>query len=107
MLQNKDLDESFVELERTIRRIQGSGALVVLVGLQGLAPIGGIAGRYERLARQTGCVFVPDILGDVLGNPKRMSDGIHPNSDGYTIMADRIAAAIAPWLPPEKPTATP
>jgi lysophospholipase L1-like esterase len=102
MLRRNDIDEAFAELERLVRQIQGSGALVVLVGLQGLSPIGGVAGRYKDLARRTGCVFVPNILDGILGDPKRMSDGVHPNNDGYAIMADRIADAVVPWLPPEE-----
>jgi lysophospholipase L1-like esterase len=97
MLRRRDINESFADLKRIVERIQRSGAVVVLVGLQGLSPIGGVAGRYKALARQTGCVFVPDILDGIFGNPKLLSDHLHPNSDGYAIMAERIAEAIRPF----------
>jgi len=33
-----------------------------------------------------------------MGNPKLMSDSIHPNDDGYTIMAKKFYEAMKPYL---------
>lgn len=101
MLQQLDLDQSFTRLEGMIRRIQGQGgqgAMVILVGLNGLSPIGGMGGRYKSLARRTGCVYVPNILGGIFANRPLMSDEIHPNDKGYRIMAERLATVLRPYL---------
>jgi acyl-CoA thioesterase-1 len=99
LLKLMDLDKSFVKLEGIVRRIQSRGAMVVLVGLKALTPIGGVGGRYKKLARQTGCLYVPDILGGIFGQRDLMSsDRIHPNEEGYGRMAQRVAKALEPYL---------
>ncbi len=98
ILRRLDLDRSFDELERVVRRIQASGAMVVLVGLRPFSPVGGVGGRYSALARRTGCVYVDDILDGIFANPRMMADQIHPNAAGYALMAERIAEALRPHL---------
>ena len=98
LIQRLDPDRSFKTLADVVRRIQDRGAMVVLVGLRGLSPIGGVGARYKRLARETESLYVPDILNGILGRRDLMADQIHPNADGYRIMADRIAKALAPYV---------
>lgn len=100
MLQRMEPDTTFANLEKIIRRIQSSGALVVLVAVDGGFLVGGGHGkRFRELARQTGVVFVPDVLAGILTSPKLKADQIHPNGKGYTIMAERIYKALKPHLP--------
>ncbi len=98
MLRRMDLDESFAILEAMIRRIQSGGALVFLVGLEGLPLVAPVEKRYFETAKRTGSVLIPDILKGVLGNSSLMADRIHPNAEGYRIMAERIAKAMRPYL---------
>ena len=48
----------------------------------------------ERLARRTSAGLVPDILDGILGRRDRMSDAIHPNDEGYRLMAERLEPAV-------------
>jgi lysophospholipase L1-like esterase len=98
MLRQLDLDRSLERLEQMVRRIQAGGSMVVVVGLKGLSPVGGVGGRYKDLARRTGGLYVPDILDDIFGRSGRMADTIHPNGQGHAIMAERIAEALEPFL---------
>lgn len=98
ILQRASLDESFKRLETIVRRIQAQGAMVVLVGIRVLTPIGGVGARYHSLANRTGCVYVDDVLDNIISDPTLMSDHIHPNSKGYKIVAERIAAAMKPYV---------
>ncbi len=98
MLRRMDLDESFSLLETMIRRIQEEGSLVFLAGLEGLPLLAPVGKRYFEAAKNTGSVLIPDVLKDILGKPELMADGIHPNTAGYRIMAERIAKAMAPYL---------
>jgi lysophospholipase L1-like esterase len=98
LLQRIPADETFASLERTVRGIQERGALVVLVGVEGGLFIGGNGKRYARLARDTGCVYVPNILKGIVDHPKLKADQIHPNGAGYAIMAERVRAAIGRYL---------
>ena len=56
----------------------------------------GFARGYKDVADQTGAVLIPDIFKDIMGNRKLMSDPIHPNGDGYKIMAERFLEAMLP-----------
>lgn len=81
-----------------VRRIQAHGAMVVLAGLRILSPIGGLEGRYSGLARRTGSLFVPNIMGGIMLDHALMSDQIHPNDAGYKIITERIFTALKPYL---------
>jgi lysophospholipase L1-like esterase len=97
LLRRLDLNESFKLLEADVRRLQRTGAMVALVGINDM-PLVGIQRRYRQVARRTGALYVPNILHGIYFNQKLMSDKIHPNSAGYKIMAERIATALRPYL---------
>lgn len=99
ILQHKDVDATFRALDTVVTRCQKAGAMVILIGVQGLPLISGDYGsRYKKLARERGCVYVPDILKGIMGKDSLMSDQIHPNAEGYGVMAGKIAAALGPYL---------
>ncbi len=77
-----------------VQRIQAAGTMVVLGGIDIPLYGKGYVQMYESLARQTGSVLVPNILEDLFGNPKLMSDSIHPNDKGYEIMAGYFYKAL-------------
>jgi acyl-CoA thioesterase I len=91
-------DETFGALERIVSAIQDKGALVVLLGVEGPILSGSPGRRFRRLAREKGCVLVPDVLSGILTNAKLKSDQIHPNAAGYRIMAERVQKALQPYL---------
>jgi len=98
LLRRANLDESFALLGEMIRRIQSGGALVVLLGIDGLPLAAPLGNRYLETARATGAVLVPNVLKDILGKGSLMADGIHPNGEGYRIMAERVARALKPYF---------
>jgi len=83
-------DETFANLESIITRLQSSGSLVVLLGVRGGVLTDGYAREYKALARKTGSVYVENVLDGIFGNAQLMADGIHPNDDGYKIIADKV-----------------
>jgi lysophospholipase L1-like esterase len=97
-LRRVPLEETAESLEQIVLRIQEGGAMVALVGLRlGLftdeyGPI------YKKIANQHGALLIPDVLDGVLSDPKLKSDSIHPNGDGYRIMAERILKKVRPLL---------
>lgn len=97
-IQKVPIDETFRNLEQIIDRLHASGSAVLLVGIQG----GIIGDKYKKpfkeLAEEKKTAFVPDILDDVIGNIKLMADAIHPNNDGYAIVADRIEPVLMELL---------
>lgn len=77
-----------------VESIQGQGIQVIIGGLKFPLRDCGFARGYKELADQTGAVVIPDILEDIIGNRKLMSDPIHPNDDGYKIMVERFFKAM-------------
>ena len=101
MLRKQPIDDTFANLRRIVDRIQARGALVVLIGVEGYPLVHGDYGsRYRELARETGCVYVPDMLDDVFGDPALMYDQIHPNAKGYAKIAARIESEVGRYLKP-------
>jgi lysophospholipase L1-like esterase len=89
-------DIAFKNLKRVVESIQGQGARVIIGGIRFPLRDRGFARGYKDLADQTGAVLIPDIFKDIIGNRRLMSDPIHPNGDGYKIMAQRFSDAIPP-----------
>jgi lysophospholipase L1-like esterase len=99
-LQGVPIDKTFANLMQIVESIQQRGALVVLVGVRSASVTDQYDKRFRALARQKGCVFVPNILRGILSDPSLRSDQIHPNDAGYRIIAQRIAEAVKPFLTP-------
>jgi len=91
-------DDAFKNLEIIVLQIQGRGAMVVIGGID-IPFLGkGFDDAYESLAEKTGSVLVPNVLKGIWGKKFLMSDQIHPNSKGYTIMAEYFYDAVEPYL---------
>lgn len=89
---------AFLNLEKIVTAIQEEGALVVIGGLKLMMLDRGYAREYEKLAERTGALLVPDILGGLMGNKSLMHDTIHPNADGYQVMALKFYQSIEAFL---------
>ncbi len=87
-------ETTFENLESIVRRIRGQGAAVVLVGVRVGLFTDNYGVEYERLARRTSAAVVPDILDGILGHVDRMSDSVHPNDQGYELIADRLEPVV-------------
>jgi lysophospholipase L1-like esterase len=70
---------------------------VVLLGVDGRI-YGDWGPRYRALARETGCVYVSDLLDGVFGEPALMYDQIHPNAKGYAQIAARLDSEVGAYL---------
>ncbi|MGA1865190.1 MAG: arylesterase [bacterium] len=91
-------ETAFENLQVIIEKIQEKGALVIIGGID-LPFFGkGFGDAYELIARKTGSILIPNIFDGILGHPDLMSDSIHPNSAGYTIMARHFYKALKPYL---------
>ena len=91
-------------LEAIVRRVQASGARVLMAGMRmppnyGAAFTEEFAAAYRDVARRTGIPLLPFLLDGVAANPAlNLPDGIHPNADGHRIIADRVWPHVKPLL---------
>jgi lysophospholipase L1-like esterase len=93
-LRRRPTEETFRNLSTIVERIRGRGAAVVLVGVSVGLFSDPYSGEYESLARRASAALVPDILDGILGHSGRMSDTIHPNDEGYRLIAERIEPVL-------------
>ncbi len=89
-------DIAFSNLKKIVQSIQKRGAKVIIGGLKFTNGDRGFGKGYEELAEQTGAVLIPNIYEGIIGNRRLMSDLIHPNNEGYTIIARRFFNAMVP-----------
>ena len=101
MLRRLSPEVQFANLRQTIERIQAQGALVILIGTEGLPALWSrvdYGEEYRRLAEQTGSVYFPDLMDGVIGDRQLMYDQIHPNAKGYERIAKRLADEVGEYI---------
>ena len=89
---------AFDNLKIVVEKIQDEGALVVIGGINIPFWGKGFGEAYENLAEETGSILIPNIYKGIIGNPKLMSDRIHPNAKGYEIIAKFFYDVVKPYL---------
>ena len=83
-------------ISEIIRRLQGEKIIIILAGMQmlrnlGPAYTGAFNAIYEDIAGETGVLFMPFFLKGVATDPDlNITDGIHPNAQGYAIIVDNL-----------------
>ena len=87
-------------LQSIITRVQDQGALVIVGGIELPLLDRGFKEIYQEVTRKTGAILIPNIFQGVMGRRELMSDPIHPNDTGYTIIAQRFHEAMRPYLRP-------
>lgn len=93
-LHSVPLEETFKNLEAIVEKIQHKGAVVILLGIQGGILEDPFESHFRALARKKGTLYIPNVLGGLIGNAEYMSDEIHPNDKGQRIIADKIFPAL-------------
>lgn len=88
-------------LQGIIREVAASGAAVALVSVPRLsllrASIGALSDSqiYAELAEEEGVILIPDIFSEVLSDSALRADEIHPNAQGYEVLAQGIHSELA------------
>jgi len=91
-------ETAYQNLRQIILSIQDQGALVIVGGIDIPFWGRGFGEMYERVCEETQSVLIPNIFEGIIGDRNLMSDPIHPNSRGYTLMAEKFRQAMAPFL---------
>lgn len=92
----KETEEiTFRNLATIIDRVQEYGAVVVLAGISINYEL---EQRYKKLAKEKGAVLIPNIMEGILGDQSLMADFLHPNAQGYKVMAETFLRVLKPLL---------
>lgn len=49
---------------------------------------------YKKIADTTDVIFLEDLIPDILGDNGLKSDAVHPNKEGYRVMAESIYSVL-------------
>jgi len=85
-------------LKEIIVSIQDRGALVIVGGISIPFWGRGFGDMYQKVCEETRSVLIPNIFAGIIGKKNLMSDPIHPNDRGYTLMAEKFYRAMEPYL---------
>lgn len=91
--------QTFQNLSEIIDTLHHSGAFVVLIGIRTASLRDKYRSEFKTLAREKRVLYVSNILQGVLGDPRLMSDYVHPNDQGYAAIAARLEEILLPMLP--------
>jgi lysophospholipase L1-like esterase len=94
VLQHVSSDETFANVEAIVAGIRAYGAGVVLVGVSGGFEVGRYKKAYERIAKEYGAWYEPNVLQGLVGFNEYMSDAVHPNDAGYAKVVERIEPRV-------------
>jgi acyl-CoA thioesterase-1 len=103
-LRGLNLQQTKANLEQIIQRCQEASVTVVLAGMKlppnyGADYTKGFEAIYPVLAKQYRVTLIPFFLDGVAGSATlNQADGIHPTSEGYRIIADKVLQQIKPLL---------
>lgn len=86
-------EQTFLNLESIIQKIQEKGAVVILMGVRG-GLLDHFENDFERLAKKYHTGYVSNVLEGIILNRELMYDGVHPNDKGYKIISMRVSPSL-------------
>lgn len=92
------LDETLKNMEEMIKKIQSAGAMVAITDVSIGMIMSGYRKEFRHLSKKYNTIFIPKLFSGILTNPTLKSDSIHPNAEGYKLIAQKIYTTIAPYL---------
>lgn len=97
-IKNIPIDETIGNIKEMVKQIQAYGAMAAIVDVSAGFFMREYRARLTKLANETGSIFVPAILSGILTDPSMKSDFMHPNAEGYKMVAGRVYRAISPYI---------
>lgn len=91
-------EETLKNISLMVDKIHAKGAMVAIADISAGMFFREYHLALRKLAREKGAIFIPSILNGIITTPQLKSDFLHPNADGYTLVAKRVYRAILPYL---------
>lgn len=93
-LQRQPKEAAAANVRAMIRLAKDRGIDVVLIGVPDFGITLTPAGFYGDIAKEFRIPYEGDVMTKILRNSALKSDQVHPNADGYRLMAERLAALL-------------
>jgi lysophospholipase L1-like esterase len=97
-LRKVPIDVTLANLREMIDKAQAQGSMVAVADISAGMFMKEYRVALSRLCREKGAIFIPSILRGIITNPSMKSDFLHPNNNGYKMIAQRIYRALSPYL---------
>ena len=94
ILRRFDPQQTRNNIQQMIELSRAHGAQVVLVGVPEYGLFLSSADFYADLATTNRLPIENSVISDVLGKAALKADRVHPNADGYAVIAERLAALL-------------
>ena len=94
LLRKRDADNIETNLRTMIGLARERNIPVVLVGVPRPGLLLSVPDFYRKIAREFGLPLEAEVLPQIEGDRALKSDSIHPNADGYRLLAQRIYALM-------------
>jgi acyl-CoA thioesterase I len=94
LLRRMDLEKTAGNVNRMVQMIRNSGAEVVIIGVPKPGLVLSTARFYKTISEDMRVPLEGSLLPDVLADSKLRADPIHPNAEGYHLLAQGIAAFL-------------
>jgi len=92
------VEKTAANIEEMIRQIKEAGAMIALMELSRREIMREYSEMMRALARKHGCILIPEVLDRIIADPSLKSDFVHPNAQGYKVIAERVYRRIRPVL---------
>ncbi|MCG8378456.1 MAG: arylesterase [Proteobacteria bacterium] len=90
MLRKRSMSQMEANIRSMIKLAGDKNIPVVLLGVPKPGLFLSSYEVYEKIADNTDVIFIEDLIPEVLGDNSLKSDAVHPNKDGYRVMAEAI-----------------
>ncbi len=97
-LEKIPLEQTVNNVEEIIKAIQSKGAIVAIADISTSIIMANYSRKFKRLSRKYNAIFIPHLMAGILTNPSLKSDYIHPNAEGYNLIAQRVYRTISIYL---------
>lgn len=93
-------EETTRNLKAILTQAKANNIPAVMLAIPQFSPIGAAFGNlsdhplYEKLAQETGTPLIEDLFSNVLAKNNLKADQIHPNAEGYRIVANSLRDAL-------------
>jgi acyl-CoA thioesterase I len=94
LLRKNDVGEMESNIRQMIQLAKDKDIPVVLLGVPKPGLFLSSFEVYKTIAETTDIIFLEDLIPEVLGDKNLKSDTVHPNKEGYRVMAETIYSTL-------------
>jgi len=90
LLRKKNINKMEANIRNMIQLAKDRNIPVVMLGVPKPGLFLSSFEVYKKIADSTDIIFIEDVIPEVLGDNALKSDTVHPNKEGYRVMAETI-----------------